>query len=196
MSPGDDPVVETLPGDGGYVVMALGDVTPATPAPLAQIRDRVAADFTAKRADDAAKAAASAVLAKVTRGVPLQQAVREQGIAGAPAPTPLKVRRIQLAQLQGQVPAALQMLFSLTPGKSRMVAAPEGQGYFVVQLAKTTPGNALTQPGLITQTQGDLSRSAGEEIAVQFLTAAQKELGVSRNEAAIADARKRLLVGG
>jgi peptidyl-prolyl cis-trans isomerase D len=196
MSAGDDPVVETLPGDAGYVVLALGDVTPATPAPLAQIGDRVAADFSARRAEDAAKAAASAVLAKVTRGVPLPQAVREQGITGAPAPAPLKVRRIQLAQLQGEVPAPLQMLFSLTPGKSRMVAAPQGQGFFIVQLAKTTPGDALTQPGLITQTQGDLSRSAGEEIAVQFLNAAQKELGVSRNEAAIADARKRLLVGG
>ena len=196
MQAGDDPVVETLPGEAGYVVLALGEVTPATPAPLAQIRDRVAADFSARRAEDAAKAAASAVLAKVTRGIPLPQAVREQGIAGAPAPAPLKVRRIQLAQLQGEVPAPLQMLFSLTPGKSRMVAAPQGQGFFIVQLAKTTPGDALTQPGLITQTQGDLSRSAGEEIAVQFLNAAQKELGVSRNEAAIADARKRLLVGG
>ncbi|URD62022.1 peptidyl-prolyl cis-trans isomerase [Sphingomonas sp. KRR8] len=196
MQAGDDPLVETLANDAGYAVLALGQVTPATPAPLAQIRDRVAADFLAKRAEDGAKAAATAVLAKVTRGMPLAQAIKEQGITGAPAPAPLKVRRIQLAQLQGQVPAPLQMLFSLTPGKSRMVAAPQGQGFFIVQLAKTTPGDALGQPGLITQTQSDLSRQTGEEIAVQFLDAAQKELGVSRNEAAIAEARKRLLVGG
>ncbi|WP_114228318.1 MULTISPECIES: peptidylprolyl isomerase [Sphingomonas] len=196
MSAGDDPMVETLPNDGGYVLVALGPITPATPAPLAQIRDRLVADFVAKRAEDAAKTAAVAVLAKVTRGVPLQQALKEQGIAGVPAPAPLKVRRIQLAQLQGQVPAPLQMLFSLTPGKSRMVAAPQGQGFFIVQLDKTIPGDSLTQPGLIGQTQRDLSQSGGEEIAVQFLNAAQKELGVSRNEAAIADARKRLLVGG
>jgi peptidyl-prolyl cis-trans isomerase D len=178
------------------VLLALGDVKPATPAPLAQIRDRVAADFLAKRAEDAAKAAAIAILAKVTRGVPLGQAVKEQGVTGAPAPGALKVRRIQLAQVKGEIPAPLQMLFSLTAGKSRMVAAPQGQGFFIVQLTRTTPGDALTQPNLISQTQRDLSQSAGEELAVQFLTAAQKELGVTRNDAAIADARKRLLVGG
>jgi len=196
MQPGDDPLVETLPNNAGFVLVALGDVKPSTPAPLAQIRERVAADFVARRAEDGAKAAALAVLGKVSRGMPLPQALKEQGIAGLPAPQPLKIRRLQLAQLQGQVPAPIQMLFSLTAGKSQMVAAPQGQGFFIVQLAKTTPGDALTQPGLITQTQRDLSQSAGEEIAVQFLNAAQKELGVSRNDSAIADARKRLLATG
>jgi len=193
MSSGDDPVVETLGGDGGYAVLALGDVTPATPAPLAQIRDRVTADLVAKRAGAAAQAAATAVQAKVARGVPVAQALQEQKVAGAP--TPVKARRVQLQQFQGRVPPPLQMLFSLAAGKSRLVAAPDGQGFYVVKLDRITPGDALTQPTLIAQTQTDLNGSVGEEVAVQFLGAAQKELGVTRNEAAIASARQRMLAG-
>ena len=195
MQAGDDPVVEPLPGEAGYAVMALGDVTSATPAPLGQIRERVAADFLAKRASDAARTAATQVQAKVARGVPVAQALREQNVAGAPAPSPLKLRRLQLSQFQGQVPPPLQMLFSLAPNKSRLVAAPDGQGYYVVKLNRIAPGDALTQPSLVTRTQTDLGQSLGEEIAVQFLSAAQAELGVKRNEAAIAAARQRLLAG-
>jgi len=195
MAAGDDPVVETLPEGAGYAVLAVGEVSPATPAPLAQVRDRVAAAFVAKRAAAAAQAAATAVQAKVARGVPIAQALREQQVSGARAPTPLKVRRLQLQQFQGNVPPPLQMLFSLAPSKSRLVAAPDGQGFYIVKLNRVVPGDALTQPTLISQTQSGLNESAGEEVAVQFLGAAQKELGVTRNEAAIAAARQRMLAG-
>ena len=76
------------------------------------------------------------------------------------------------------------------------MAAPEGQGFYVVKLNRIAPGDALTQPGLVTQAQADLGENLGQEIAVQFLAAAQAELGVKRNEAAIAAARQRLLAGG
>ncbi len=195
MSPDDDPVVETLPGGAGYALLAVGEVVPAAASPLAQIRGRVEADFIAKRALDRAKAVANAVVAKGNAGVPLSRAVADSKVAGAPAPAPLKVRRLQLAQLQGRVPPPLQMLFSLSAGKARLVAAPNNDGYFAVKLNRITPGDATTQPTLIAQVQTDFNRAAGEELAVQFLAAAQKELGVTRNDAAIAAARQRLLSG-
>ena len=40
-----------------------------------------------------------------------------------------------------------------------------------------------------------LSQSAGQEYGEQFLTAASKEIGVSKNQTAIAEVKKRL-VGG
>lgn len=189
----DDPVVETLPGEAGYALVAVGDVTPAAPAPLASIRDRVAADFAARRALDKAKAVADQVLAKAGRNVPLAQAMKEAAISGAPAPETVSFRRLQLTQMQGQVPAPVRMLFSLAQGKSRLVAAPGNQGYFIVKLDRITPGDALSQPALINQVQTDFGQQAGEELAVQFMNAAQKELGIKRNDAAIAAARQRLL---
>jgi peptidyl-prolyl cis-trans isomerase D len=119
----------------------------------------------------------------------------EAKVTGAPAAAPLTVRRLQLAQLQGQVPAPLQMLFSLSQGRARLVAAPNNEGYFVVKLNRITPGDATTQPTLVAQVQADFNRASGEELAIQFLNAAQKELGVTRNDGAIAAARQRLLAG-
>jgi peptidyl-prolyl cis-trans isomerase D len=117
------------------------------------------------------------------------------GVASLPKPQPLSVRRIQLSQLGGEVPPPLQILFSLAPGRARLAAAPDNQGFFLVKLNRIVPGNAATQPTLITQVQNEFNRSTSEELALQFVTAAQKELGVKRDEAAIAAAKRRLVTG-
>jgi peptidyl-prolyl cis-trans isomerase D len=195
IAPSDDPVVETLPNEAGYAMLAVGEVIPSAPRPVAEIRDRVAADFIAKRALDRARTIANSVVTRANAGAPLSRAMAEAKVTGAPAAAPLTVRRLQLAQLQGQVPAPLQMLFSLSQGRARLVAAPNNEGYFVVKLNRITPGDATTQPTLVAQVQADFNRASGEEVAIQFLNAAQKELGVTRNDGAIAAARQRLLAG-
>ena len=73
-----------------------------------------------------------------------------------------------------------------------MVAGAQGEGFYVVKLNEITPGNALTQPTLITQTQQQLQEALSREYAQQFLQAIKQELGVSRNEEAIAAARQRI----
>ncbi|MDQ3143941.1 MAG: SurA N-terminal domain-containing protein, partial [Pseudomonadota bacterium] len=80
----DDPVIETLPNDAGYLLVGVGRIIPAAPAPLAEIRDRVAADWIAKKASDRARAVASEIVAKVGRGVPIADAARQagQGVSG------------------------------------------------------------------------------------------------------------------
>lgn len=191
IDPNDDPVVEPLPNEGGYALLAVGDVRPAAPPPFAGIRDRVAADFAARRASDRARAAANKVMAALNKGTPFPAALRAAGTA-LPPPQPLSVRRVQLQQFQGQVPAPLRMLFSLSAGKSRVVAAPDSEGYFLVKLNKIVPGDASTQPALIAQVQSDFNRTSTQEIAQQFIAAAQAELGVERNGAAIAAAKRRL----
>ena len=54
------------------------------------------------------------------------------------------------------------------------------------------PGDAATQPTLVAQVQNEFNRNTSEELAVQFIAAAQRELGVERDEPAIAAAKKRL----
>jgi peptidyl-prolyl cis-trans isomerase D len=196
MAADEDPTVETLPGEAGYALVAVGDITAAAPAPFAAIRDVVAAQFITKRANDRAKAVGDAVVAKLTAGVPMAQALAGAGVPGLPAPQPLSVKRIQLSQSKGPIPPPLQMLFSLPAGKSRLVAAPNGQGFFLVKLNRIVPGNAAAQPTLVAQVQSEFNRVTSEELAVQFILDAQRELGVKRDEAAIAAARKRLLTGG
>jgi peptidyl-prolyl cis-trans isomerase D len=191
----DDPVVETLPNDAGYLLVGLGRIVGAAPAPLAQIRDQVAKDWLTKAASDRARAVASAIAAKVARGMPLADAVRQAG----PGVSPVRAfgaRRLQLAQVQPEFAAPMQILFSLTAGKSRMVADPRGVGYFIVRAVSVTPGNATTQPSLVTQVQGSFQQSAAQELAEQFIAAVRKDIGVKRNDAAIAAARARLTSSG
>jgi peptidyl-prolyl cis-trans isomerase D len=195
LAPEDDPVIETLPNDAGYLLVGLGRVVSAAPAPLPTIRDRVTEDWRNKAALDRARAIASAIAAKVARGVPMADAGRQAG-AGVSPVRPFGARRLQLAQVQPQFAAPMQILFSLKAGNSRMVADPRGAGYFIIRALSVTPGNAATQPGLINQVQASFQQSAAQELAQQFVAAVRKDVGVKRNEKAIAAARARLTSSG
>jgi peptidyl-prolyl cis-trans isomerase D len=194
IAPNDPPEIVTLPNNQGYALVAPAKVVPAAPAPLASIREQVAKDWINSQATARAAAAASAITTK-TAQMPLAQAVRESGVA-LPAIRPVAARRIQIATAQGEVPPALRMLFTLAQGKSRMVADPQGRGFFVVKVNKITPGNALLQPGLISQMQNELQAAVSQDYAQQFLAAARKGMGLKRNDSAIAAMKARLASSG
>ncbi|GAA4019552.1 hypothetical protein GCM10022280_19290 [Sphingomonas swuensis] len=192
----DDPVVESLPNEGGYALLDVTDVIPAAPAPFARVAAQVRTDFIAKRAADRANAAATTILQTAARGGSLADAVRSAGISGIRAPEGIDLRRGALSQFaqQGQeVPPPLRILFTLTPGKAQRAAGPSG--IYLVKLDRVTQGDATSNPTLIAQQLTVLNRAVAEELAVQWLSAAQKELGVTRNEDAIKAARQRILQG-
>lgn len=176
--------------------MDVVEAVPAAPAPLARIADRVRADFIARRAQEAANAAATRILAAVARGTPLPQAIAAQGQTGVRPPEPVDIRRgalLQFAQQGQEVPPPLRILFTLQPGKAQRAAGPSG--IYLVKLDRVVPGNAGANPQLIAGEVTGLQRAAGEELALQWLAAAQKELGVTRNEDAIRAARSRIIGG-
>jgi peptidyl-prolyl cis-trans isomerase D len=195
IAPNDPPEIVALPDNKGYVMVSPGQVVSAAPAPLASIRDRVANDWIDAQAVQRARAAAVAVAAKAQGGMGLGQAVQQAG-AALPPVRPLAARRIQIANAQGQVPPPLQMLFTLTQGKSRMVADPQGRGFFVVKVNKIVPGNALFQPGLIAQMQGELQQGASQDYAEEFLAAMRKLMKAERNDSAIQALKTRLTTSG
>ena len=192
---GEEPVIESLPGDAGYALVGVDDIIAAAPAPLASIRDQVAADWKAKQARDRARAAASAIAAKVARGTPMAQAMAAAG-ARIPPPQTLSKRRIELSSAGGNVPPALGMMFSLAQGRSRLVADPQGLGFVIVKVTKIVPGNANLQPALISRTQTEFQQTAGTEYAEQMARAIQADVGVKRDDAAIAAAKRRIIGGG
>ncbi|RST30701.1 hypothetical protein HMF7854_07540 [Sphingomonas ginkgonis] len=194
LSPDDDPTAVNLQGDAGYALVALGPVTAAQPAPLAQIGDQVRADLVRQGALDKARSSAQAIAARVGNGS-IAAAVKTLGVP-VPAPAPVTARRIQLLQLQGNVPPALRMLFSLPAGKTQYVAAPNDEGFFLVKADRVVAGDARTNPSVIAQQQAQLNQQAGSELAEQFIRAAQKSLGTRRNADAIAQGRQRLLTSG
>jgi peptidyl-prolyl cis-trans isomerase D len=191
LAPDDKPVVETLPADAGFALVALGKTVAAAPAPLDEIRATVASAWITQQAAVRAKAAAQAIAAKVAAGASLASAAAGAGIKLPPV-TPLHARRLQLEQAPPQLLPPLKMLFSLAQGRSRMVAMPGANAFAVVRAVKIVPGNALSQPALIGRVQSEFQQGASQEYADQFLAAVQAKVGVKRNEAAIAASRRRL----
>ena len=194
MSPDEDPVVETL-APNRYAVVALARVVPAAPPPLAQIAAQVRTDLVQQRANQRAKAIADAIAASINKGTAPAQA-----FAGAdvrlPAPEPVNSRRMDIARPGQPVPPALTMMFSLPEGRARVLAAPNGQGWLVVHHAKSTPGNAAGEQGLIQATRAQFERIMGEEYAAQFSRAVQSQLKIERDEAAIANTKRQVQGGG
>lgn len=190
-SPDDDASVVTLIPGRAYAFSDLEKVTPAAPRPLAKIRDQVAADFMADRAAKAAKRVADAIVAKVNGGSTLSAAIAGGGVA-LPAPRPISARRIDLAQQNAQVPPPVQLMFSMAQGKAKLLAMPDNQGWYVVKLNTTTPGDARTMPGLMERTQQEMAGSLGEEYVAQLASGIRKEVGVERDDAAIGSLKRRL----
>jgi peptidyl-prolyl cis-trans isomerase D len=193
---GGDPIVETLPNGAGYALVAVDSVISAAPAPLASIRQQVSDDWRNKQASDRAKAIATSASAAVAKGQAVEAAITatKPGVA-LPRPEAMKVRRIQLAQMGGNVPPALAMMFSLAEGRSRMVSDPQGRGFIIVKVKKITPGDVTLQPNLISQLQTDFREALVGEYAEQFAKAMGKDVALERNDNAIAAARGRIIGG-
>jgi peptidyl-prolyl cis-trans isomerase D len=194
MAADEDPVVETIAPNQRFAVLAIGRALPAAPPPLAQIAPIVKADLVRKRASDRAKAVATSLVAKINAGVPAARAFAEAGVK-LPAPQPVSSRRLDIARPNQPVPPPLAMLFSLPKGKARLLAAPNGQGWFVVHLENTVAGNASSAPELVQATKTQFQQILGQEYAEQFTRAVEKRVEVKRDEEAI-KTLKRQLQGG
>ena len=194
---GDDPVVESLGGNAGYVLVGVDQVVSAAPAPLAEVRERVVRDWKVKQAVEQARTAASRAAAALSKGASMADAVKASGAkVSMPAPRHETVRRIQLAQMGNEVPPALKMMFSLAEGRSRMVADPGGRGFVLVKVTKIVPGDVTLQPGLVSQLQREFQQPFATEYAEQYTRAIEAEVGVKRNQEAIDDAKRRIIGGG
>lgn len=195
LAPNDEPVIDQLADDKGFVLVAPAQVVPAAPAPLASIRDQVRADWIHKTALDKAKALADAIAAKAAGKMSLADAARQ---AGTPLPPvqPADARRIQLSEMGDKVPAPLRALFTTGQGKAQTGVDPQGRGFFVVKVNEIIPGNALNQPRLIAEVQNEFSQPVSQEYAQQFLADAKIDVGVRRNEPVIAATKKRITGGG
>jgi peptidyl-prolyl cis-trans isomerase D len=160
-------------------------ILPAAPIPLAKVREAVVQDLMAKRASDRARAVATAIVAKANAGTPLAKAFAESGVKLPPVQR-ASGRQADLVQENRPVPPPLAMMFSMAKGKTKLLAAPDNAGWFVVHLDTITPGDATKAPGLIEATRGEFGRVVGQEYAEQFTNAVKKDVGVQINDAAVA----------
>lgn len=194
MEADEDPVVEALGQGDRFAIVAPARVIPAAPPPLAQIQDRVKADFIARRAADRARAVAASIVAKINAGTAPAKAFSEAKVPLS-ALQPVNAQRIQISQGE-EVPPPLAMMFSMKKGTAKLLQAPNGAGWFVVHVADTQAGDARSQPALVQATRAQFNQVAGNEYVDQFVRAVERDQKVKRNEDAIRRTRQQLLGPG
>ncbi len=187
----DDPQLIPLGNEGAFALVKTDRVIAAAPRPLAEIRTNVAGDLVRSRQLDGARKAANAMLAKVSKGMPLAQAMQESGLKLPPVEA-LDASRGQLSQMGDQLPPPVRLMFSMAEKKAKTIPAPQGGGYWIVWLDDIEEGNAKGNAALIGQTRGGLAQLIGNEYVEQFAAAARKAVKVKRNEAAIAALKAQL----
>src|SRR3546814_7530823 len=95
-------------------------------------------------------------------------------------------RRIDVASRGEQIPPPLAMMFTMPVNGVRMLAAPGDQGWFIVKVDGIKKGDIAAAPAIVESTRAQFNQFAGEEYVAQFARAIAADVGLKRNEKAIA----------
>ncbi|MES1974897.1 MAG: SurA N-terminal domain-containing protein [Pseudomonadota bacterium] len=188
---GDDPQLVQFGQDGSFGIVSLARIVPAAPRPAAAIRDVLTRDFYIERAQRVARQVAVDVAAKVNKGTPLAQALAETKLS-LPAPRPIDISRQQLSADPRGAPAPLVLLFNMVEKRAKMLEAPNKAGWFVIYLNHIEHGNAAGQEAVIDSKRAELAATVGSEYVRQLGEAVRRQVGVKKNDKAIAQVKATL----
>lgn len=192
MEESEPQLAEVVPGEQ-FVIFEVAKVEEASAPPLASVRDAAATAW--KRAQGAvlAKQAADRITAKVRSGTPLAAALAAENKPGFER-EPIDLTRRQLLERgRGNLPPPLVLMFSMAEKTVKTLEGPRDLGWYVIALDDISTLPLDKEGELIAQTRQQLGATLGEEYRQQAAAAMRKELGVTRNEPAIAAVRKQLV---
>ncbi|MFC3581491.1 peptidylprolyl isomerase [Sphingomonas hylomeconis] len=188
---GDAPQMVPLGTDGGFAVVSLGRVVAPAAPPLGEVRAVVARDLALDKARRQARAIAAGIVAKAGKGGSFPALFAASGVKTPPL-QPMKAGRAQLAANPRGAPPPLTLLFSMSEGTTKLLEAPNNEGWFVVHLDRIERGNAAGQKAVIDQQRATIGQSVGREYAEQFTQAVQAKIGVKKNDKGIAALKAEL----
>ena len=168
-----------------FVVFDVTQITPAAPAPLAEIKPVVIAQLQLQKGQVAAKAAADRVLAATKKGIDLTAAVGQLGVAVPPVDQ-VDMGRQELSAQPGQrIPPPLALMFSMAQGTVKLYPAPQNRGWYLVAVKQIIPGAIPANDPEVAQARKDLGQLAGREYADELRRAIREDVGVTRKDSAI-----------
>jgi peptidyl-prolyl cis-trans isomerase D len=189
MQEGEPQLADADPGKT-YLVFEASSITPSAAAPLAEIRDEVIADWRRSEGAKAAKAAAQRIMDRISKGQDLAAALAAEKVT-LPPPDHIDLGRDELAQ-RGPVPPVMALMFSMAKGTVKRLEGPANNGWFVVKLDDVTLPPIDQNDPLVAATQQRLSQIFGDEYSQELVAAAQRSVGVTKNQAAIDAVAKQL----
>lgn len=187
---GSAQLIEVVPGKT-FAMIAVADFEKAAPPPLSKVRPIVVQQWKLAEGKKRAKIAAEQLRKIIAAGKSIADSLAALKIK-APAPETISGTRAGLSQNGGGLPPALLLLFSMKEGTAKTLAAPGEAGWLLVKLDRVIKGNAAGNPALVAAKSAELSNFINAELSAQFIAAALKEVGVTKDDEAIANLRKRL----
>ena len=180
-------------GDEQFAMVEVAERLPLAPPPLAQIRERVAADWRLAEGAKAARARARQILAAVEGGQTLAAAAAAAGVGGSVQT--IGGRRIGAADGQGRLPPEVALLFSMARGTAKTLELPGGSGWMVIRLNETVRGDATGNTELLAAVEQQFGQAMSGEYIEVLVQAARRAFPVELNDEAIAQLRRELTGG-
>ena len=191
MEESEPQLAEVIAGEQ-FVIFEVARIDEAAAPPLAQVRDAAITEWKRAQGAKLAKAAADRIIGKVRANTPLAAALAAENKTGFEREVIDLERRALLAQQRGNLPPPLVLMFSMAEGSVKVLEAPRNLGWYVISLDEISTAGLDSEPGLVTQTRQQLGQALAGEYRQQATAAMRAELGVTRNDAAIAAVRKQL----
>lgn len=191
MEESEPQLAEIIPGQQ-FVVFEVARIEEAAAPPLAQVREAAIAGWKRAQGAKLARAAADRITGKVKAKTPLATALAAEKQSGFERQSIDLERRQLLASQRGNLPPPLVLMFSMAEGSVKVLEAPRNQGWYVVSLEDISTNPVDQEPGLVMQTRQQLGQALSDEYRRQTTAAMRAELGVTRNDDAIATVRKQL----
>jgi peptidyl-prolyl cis-trans isomerase D len=187
---GDDLTVEDIDtGSNTFAVVDTTQTKPSAPRPFADVRPMITNAWLRDTLNAKAKAQALSLVAAVKSGKDLMQAATAVGV---PVKAGASGSRLAVLQAGRPIAAMEQKIFSVRKGDADIAAAPNGDGFFVVQVTDATPVPVNEQSvsyQMLKRSSGDVGSMEGLQ---QFIVAARKSYGEKFNQAAITSVKNRL----
>lgn len=189
-SDGEAQLVEIVPGEK-FAMVSVADFEEAAPPPLNEVRDAIVQQWALAEGSKKAKTVAEQVQRAVLAGKSLSEAMAAIG-TNLPAVETVSGSRIDLNREGQQMPPPLAMMFAMKKGTAKTLDAGRSQGWFVVHLNEVIKGDASKNAELVAARRQEMLGLLQQEYAAQLINAARAEVGVSKNDSAIKDIRRRL----
>lgn len=189
MDQGKPQLAEVDPGKT-FLLFEASDITTSAAAPLKDVRDQAVTAWRRHEGSLKAKEASERIMKRLADGKSMKEALAAEKVTLPPSDA-VNMSRDEIAR-GGQVPPVLALFFSMAEGTSKRLEAPQDNGWFIAQLSTITPGKLADNDPLIAQARKALGPVVGDEYLEQFVKAVEKQIGTSRNPAAVKAVKDQL----
>lgn len=166
--------------DGGIATLRVDGIDPPALIPLDQVRDRVAADWTAAKTAEALAALAQGYVEELKGGLSFADLAARLSL---PVQSSAPITRGDAAE--GAPAGLVADVFAAAPGGT--VVRPEGAEVVLAQLTGVEPFDPTTagNTAAVTQVRQQFDRQASDDVLALFTAALRDQAGVSLNPSLI-----------